>query len=227
LKDIFRIKRHFFVLMGLFCLNVVRSFSQGIPPEINQLIQQASAETDFTRKKQLLSDADTKANDLLSVNIKNAWLWFGKGLISQMLNQYDVARDYHKQAIEYDSDIPEFHLHFGVSHYKLDNLNEALASFQQAVQKGIAKKDKSVQADAWYWQGEIHKVRGDTADARLACSLALKLKPDHFEAKNYWTRSIGLPGMKKEKRRLQKRIGQTQKPTLKKFLQITGMYEIS
>jgi tetratricopeptide (TPR) repeat protein len=169
--------------MGFLSLNVVRSFPQGIPPKINQLIQQASTETDTARKKQLLIEADRKTNDLLSNDVKNAWLWFGKGVISEMLGQNNFARDSHRQAVENDTNVPEFHLHLGISYYKLDTVNEALTSFQQAVQKGIAKKDKSVQADAWYWQGKIHHTRDDTADARLACSLALELRPNHIEAR--------------------------------------------
>jgi len=188
------------------------AIAQDISPTAQQLFQQASNAADLQQKVRLLETAlklspkyaaarfelaktlidmqryhpaishlDSTLND----NRENAMVWFYKGVAHQKLEEHQSALKCFERAIKFRNDFPAFYLYRGKAYYANQALEQALKSFDQAIVLAVAKRDQTVEAEAWYGKARTYHDQSDTANAAKAYRQTLKLKPDFKEAEKY------------------------------------------
>ncbi len=109
-------------------------------------------------------------------------LFFYRGSIYQLNNNYTMAIDDYSKAIEFDSMYAPAYNNRGLVHHKKGNLDQAILDFNKAI------KLHPMSAKAYNNRGTVQYEKGNIASAILDFNKAIEL--DSMYAKAYYNRSI-------------------------------------
>jgi len=210
------IRHRAIIFLLLFIVTTVPGSTQSVSDDARKLYDQAMVSKNPTQKVRLLKralvrspqfvdarlelaithyeaheyeEAKAQFDTTLNYNVRNAFVWYHKGLTHRKLGESESALKSLKRAVNLREDIPQFHISLGEFYFDDDQHREALRAFDRAVAVSLQQENSEAAATAWYRKGQAHEVMGDTNNALRSYQRALKLRPD-FPAADYANRRL-------------------------------------